>query len=455
MGAIPSDPYTHGARPVAEPPSSFAGRLAHLGPSLIVSGSIVGSGELLLTSGLGAAAGFTLLWWVLVSCWSKSIVQAELGRYIICSGDTYLRALNRLPGRLPGPRGSVAWPIWLGIVSFIPGVMGLGGIVGGAGQALSLLVPAIDSNVATAFAALLTMALLGSGSYRRLERAMLVLVVGFTITTLVCAILMQGTELRMELDDLATGFSFSFPAGLAVLALAMYGYTGVNAPEISAYTYWCVEKGYPSFIGPDRQHASWPARARGWIRVLQTDVWATLVILTCATVPFYVLGAGVLHPTGARPTGLETLRVLSGMFTGTLGGWSLWLFGVGAFFILFSTLLSAIGAGARFVPEYAIELGFVRRAEVRREKWIQVYVLVVPILAFALYVAVQQPILLVTIGAVTAALLLPVQSGATLWLHRHHLDPRMLPSAGVRMALWATFLFQLAMAVALIGFTIL
>ena len=141
------DPYTIHADGVRKPPTTALGRLKHLGPSVIVSGSIVGSGEIILTSSLGAAVGFMLLWWVLLGCWSKSIVQAELGRYVIATGDTYLRALARIPGRIPGPRGPVAWPIWFGLIGFIPGIAGLGGILGGAGQALTLLVPQIGDTV--------------------------------------------------------------------------------------------------------------------------------------------------------------------------------------------------------------------------------------------------------------------------------------------------------------------
>jgi hypothetical protein len=140
-------------------------------------------------------------------------------------------------------------------------------------------------------------------------------------------------------------------------------------------------------------------------------------------------------------------------FTETLGAWSLWVFGIGAFFILFSTLLSAIGAGASFPTtrsssawRAATRCG-ARRGSALTFSW--------PILAFVFYAAIPQPILLVTIGAVTQALMLPVQSGATLWLHRRHLDPRLRPSRGVRCALYATFCFQLAMALLLIRFTIL
>ena len=95
------DRYTVRDGEATLPPSSFVGRLRYLGPSVVISGSIVGSGEIILTSGLGAAAGFVLLWWVLLSCWIKSLIQAELSRYILVSGDTYIRAMNRLPINLP------------------------------------------------------------------------------------------------------------------------------------------------------------------------------------------------------------------------------------------------------------------------------------------------------------------------------------------------------------------
>jgi hypothetical protein len=51
--------------------------------------------------------------------------------------------------------------------------------------------------------------------------------------------------------------------------------------------------------------------------------------------------------------------------------------------------------------------------------------------------------------------MLPVQSGATMWLQRHRLDPRVRPSRSARLLLFVTFCFQLAMAMLLIRFTIL
>ena len=47
---------------IKAPPTRFLGILGHLGPGLIIAGSIVGSGELIATTKTGAEAGFTLLW---------------------------------------------------------------------------------------------------------------------------------------------------------------------------------------------------------------------------------------------------------------------------------------------------------------------------------------------------------------------------------------------------------
>ena len=447
-----SDPYTIRHGEAHPPPRNLWNRMKYLGPSVIVTGSIVGSGELILTSSLGAAVGFTLLWWMLVSCWSKSLVQAEIARYIVVSGDTYLRAMNRLPGRI----WKLSWPIWIGLLGFIPGIMGMGGILGGAGQALSLLAPAIDAKWATGLVALVAIVILNVGSYKWLERIMLVLVASFTVATLICAIAMQFTDFSTTPAEVLSGLAFDFPIEYVAIALAAYGYTGVNSGEIAAYTYWCIEKGYPSFVGVERNDPNWTSHARGWMKVLHTDVWLALIILTCATLPYYILGAGVLNEMGERPNGLETISVLSNMFTQTLGPWALWLFGFGAFFILFSTVLSGIGAGGRFIPDYLIEMDFFDRSNLRKRRaWIRGYVTVMPFLGFLIYLWLENPVLLIMIGGLTIAVTTPIQTGATIWLQSRQMDQRILPGNAARVGLWAIFLFQVVMAGFVIWFVVL
>ncbi|MDA1077262.1 MAG: Nramp family divalent metal transporter [Proteobacteria bacterium] len=450
------DSYTQPENAHEEPPDNWRSTIKYLGPSVIISATIVGSGEIILTASLGAAVGFSMLWWVLFSCWSKSILQAELARYIVLSGDTYLRAINRIPGKIRGPRNDFSWPIGLGLLGFVTGLTGLGGLIGGSGQAVVIFFPELDPIPVVAGLAVLAAALLSSGSYRRLEQVMLMFVLTFTVLTVTGALLMQGTEYAMKPQDIIEGFKFEFSTTVAVLALAAYGYTGVNSGEISAYSYWCIEKGYPGRIGAFDDSPAWHRRAHGWLKVLRTDVWITLGLLTCATIPFYFLGAGVLHRLGVRPQGNDTLVALSQMFTETLGPWSLWLFAVGAFSILYSSSLAAIAAGARYIPDYLIELGFMSRDRLDlRHGIIRWYCLVVPFIGFGLYAGFQNPVLMVTIAASYAAIMLPIQSGITLYLQAKRLPESVRPKKPALYLLRCTFVVQLVLAFAVVYFTVI
>ena len=89
-----------------DPPRHLWAALRKIGPGIILAGSIIGSGELLLTTSLGAEYGFVFLWLILFSCVIKVFVQLELGRYALSSGMPTLAALNMLPGPRAGPIGS-------------------------------------------------------------------------------------------------------------------------------------------------------------------------------------------------------------------------------------------------------------------------------------------------------------------------------------------------------------
>ncbi|MBW3599612.1 MAG: Nramp family divalent metal transporter [Planctomycetes bacterium] len=134
--------YREGLRQAQQPPESPLGILRHLGPGLIVAGSIVGSGELIATTKTGAEAGFWLLWLILIGCVIKVFVQVEFGRYAISTGTTTLAAMDEVPG--PRVKGRGNWLVWYWLLMFLASLGQLGGIVGGVGQALAISVPLTD-----------------------------------------------------------------------------------------------------------------------------------------------------------------------------------------------------------------------------------------------------------------------------------------------------------------------
>ena len=162
-------------------------------------------------------------------------------------------------------------------------------------------------------------------------------------------------------------------------------------------------------------------------------------------------GAGVLHRLGVLPQGSETIHVLSGMYTKTFGPWSYWLFSFGAFCILFSTVLSGIGAGSRSFPDLLVTFGFIDRQNLAlRKKWITGYVIAMPIISTLVYVSYQQPVTLVIVGASFSAFMLPIQSFLTLYLHRCHLDTRVRPRPWVTWIIALIFLVQTALSVIIV-----
>src|SRR6186997_1231012 len=97
-----TDKYIITEKTIKEPPVSFSKRLKFLGPGFILSASIVGSGELIATTTLGAKAGFVAFWVIIVSCLAKVAVQLEFGKHTILTGQTAMKAFNNLQGPMLG-----------------------------------------------------------------------------------------------------------------------------------------------------------------------------------------------------------------------------------------------------------------------------------------------------------------------------------------------------------------
>src|SRR3972149_10573972 len=104
------------------------------------------------------------------------------------------------------------------------------------------------------------------------------------------------------------------------------------------YPYWVLEKGYARELG-DPTSAGWAERARRWIRTIWLDAGLSTALATMVTGAFFLLGAAVLYRQEIVPEGLEVVDQVSRVYTQTYGDWSKWLFLLGAFCTLYSTLV--------------------------------------------------------------------------------------------------------------------
>ena len=510
------DPYARSTASGREPPVGFVATLKHLGPGMILVGSVVGSGELLMTTKLGAEAGFVLLWFVLLSCAIKVVVQAELARHTISTGRTFLDVFNTLPGpkgrrpvwlnlewmavvvlsslaglavypllRLPATiKGAVVfvavvamcvfwavairlrsrrnnstvaretetsqppvvnWVTWLWLLTVLIMFMNGGAILGAAGQAVELAFPQVfgagSGMVWTIIVGVVAGTILTVGGYQTLERFSIVMVFVFTFLTIVCTVLLQQTGFAITPEQVAAGLTFDLPvplaAGVVMTALAMYAGTGIGTGEMMSYTYWCVEKGYARNAGEPEPGDAWPRRARGWIRVMYTDVLLTMIVYTVSTICFYFLGAAILHAQGLNPGGPKTVEVIGGIYTETLGSWAATLFVVGAFFVLFSTVVSGVAGSTRAMADGLAVMGLIdARDYPARQRFIRIFTVASLTLHVVTYSLFRNPPLMLMITSIVAVLLYPVIGLGTVYLRYRDVDPRIAPGKAVSIWLW-------------------
>ena len=116
----------------------------------------------------------------------------------------------------------------------------------------------------------------------------------------------------------------------------------------------------------------------------------------------------------------------------------------------------SLGLPIPYIPDYLIELGFLSRERLDvRTNIIKWYGLLVPFLGFCLYAGFQNPVLMVTISASVAAIMLPVQSGITIYLQTTRLPQEVRPGKLASGFLKITFVFQLIMALLVIYFVVI
>jgi Mn2+/Fe2+ NRAMP family transporter len=436
-------------------PRDCRGILKQLGPGLIISAVIVGSGELIVTPKLGAQVGFIMLWFIILGCFIKVFVQIELGRFAVSRGMTTLEAMNSIPG----PRFIVSWLIWLWVLMYVALIFQVAGMVGGLATVFELsgvrlpmivlaggIVKLTPTNTLAAGVGLLTAVLLVAGRYRLVEILSTAMVAIFTLCTLVAVGALQTTPYAITTANIAEGLSFRLPADFTT-AFAAFGIIGVGASELIYYPYWCLEKGYAKSVGPFEDSSAWRQRAKGWMRVMRIDAWVSFAIYTTATLAFYLLGAAVLHAKGLAVANNKMIETLSHMYRETFGQWSYCVFLAGAFAVLYSTVFGATASNARLLADALQLFRIVKyRDAAQRLFAIKLACVGLPIAFTTVFILVGEPVTLVFVGALAQALMLPFLAFAAVYFYYRRTDKALLPGK-----VWATFLWFAALAMTAVG----
>ena len=428
---------------IREAPTGFGGLLRNIGPGVIVSGSVVGSGELLVTTRMGAEVGFVFLWGVILACLIKYAIQLELGRQCILRNSTTIEILDRVPGqRIKG----VSWIAWLCVAGYFSVTVAVIGILGSVAGLMVTIFPFLPEQIWAVVVFMGMSVLLWRGLYNDLETMVAALVATFSLVVIGSVLALQGTDYAISGAQIAAGFRFEMPSDGAFVALAVMGSVGATAVELFMYPYWIVEKGYPSFVGPRQDSDEWRARYRGWMRVMMADAGVCTGIALVITCAYYLLGASVLNTLNVLPEGMRVVEQVSLIFTKSIGDWAYYIFMFGGFCTLFSTLLVFAASSGRIGADFLRRVGVAAlSADDSYRRWVRIFQIGFPFLWLVFILFDSRTLDFVLKGAnANNLLLIPVAYGV---LHLAMKTPER-----ERMSMWTELALLLTLW-AIINFT--
>ena len=291
------------------------GLLAILGPGLLVAATGIGAGDLATASFTGSILGTAILWAAVVGAFLKYVVTEGLARWQLATGDTLLEGLIRRIGR---PVGWFFLP-YLVIWSFFVA----SALMSACGVTLHAMIPLFDDAVQGkivfgALASVVGLGLVLLGGYDLFDKVMRVCIGIMFVTVVVTAGLLwpgTGEVLKGLVVPSIPDFSGQ---GLSWTVALMGGIGGTLT--ILCYGYWIREEGRS---GPDS------------LRTCRIDLGMGYLVTALFGVAMVIIGSTI----EIEGRGATLLVRLSEQLVEPLGPTGKWLFLVGAFGAVFSSLL--------------------------------------------------------------------------------------------------------------------
>ena len=131
------------------------------------------------------------------------------------------------------------------------------------------------------------------------------------------------------------------------------------------------------------------------------------------------------------------VHMLSAMYTETLGSWSFVPFLIGAFAVLYSTIFGGVAGTCRLLADFTGLLGLYDKTNyATRLKVTRVFVVLLLVVPSLCYMFLRQPVLMVMIGGVAQAVMLPIIGFCTIYLRYIHLPKIVAPRGWITLGLW-------------------
>ncbi len=429
-----------------------------IGPSFILLGLGLGSGELILWPYLASNYGLGIMWGALLGITFQFFINMEIERYALITGESIFVGLAR---KLKGIS-----PVWFILSTLIPWMWP--GIIASAATLLAHVFginysPILPIGLLILIGLILTLGPVIYKTQEVFQRTLILVGVPFIlILALFFAKTPDWQNLAEGLIGKGDGFWF-LPAGISLATfLGAFAYSGAGGNLNLAQSYYIKEKGYGMgkfsgritsiFTGKKENITlegttfdSTPEnlkRFRLWWK--RINIEHALVFWLTGTITMIVLsllayttvfGTEKMQGVGFIINEAQVITQKTFAMLGTT-------FLVIASAMLFSTQFSVLDATSRIMSENLVILS-PKRFKIEKLPtffylflWLQIFA---GIIIFSL--GFTQPLMLVILGATLNAIAMFVYTGLVLWLNLSSLDKKLRPSVIRVFFVSAAFVF--------------
>lgn len=428
-----------------------------IGPSFILLGLALGSGELLLWPFLAANYGLGLLWGALLGVSFQFVLNTEAMRYTLAKGESIFVGFRRL---------SILLPIWFILSTFIP--WSIPGFSSASSQILAQFIPIFSTKIVAIGLLLLTGIILSAGKtlYKTMETIQRnIILIGVPMIILLTFYLSSMTDWQSAAWGLigrGDGW-WLFPANIGFFAfLGAFAYSGAGGNLNLAQSYYIKEKGFGMGKGTRKisslisggqqkmylegkifsQTASNNKLWQRWWRLVNIEHFLVFWVLGFVTIALLSILAYALVFGQAQAEGISFLYQEAAIITGRVGPFVGTAFLLLSAIMLFSTQLGVIESSSRIISENILLL-FYRPGKKSNLSagfyfalWGQITLGILVLLS-----GWQEPRFLITLSAVLNAAAMMIAFPLIYWLNRRELPKLIQASWWRKLVMLIAFIF--------------
>ena len=428
-----------------------------IGPSFIILGLGLGSGEVVLWPYLSANYGLGIIWAAILGITFQFFMNMEIERYALARGESVFVGLAR----------KIRWlPFWFILSTFIPWVWP--GIIVSSATLLGTVVGVTNIGLWSLLLLLLIGLILTLGPvlYKTVETLQKWLIILGVPTIFVLSILLTNSEQWVDLGKgiVGVGHNFFFlPEGIILSSfLAALAYAGAGGNLNLAQAFYIREKGYGmgkysgkimSLITGKKEVVSLTgsrflitknslAHFKNWWQTINWEHFLVFWLTGSITIVMLALLSYVTVFGKNQAQGLgfviSEAKVMGERILPVAGTFFLLMTGL----TLFGTQLTVLDATSRILAENTILALHPRTNETHLAR-VYYGVLWLQILGgmLILLVGFKEPLALLTLAAVLNAVSMFVHVGLTLWLNLTALEKPLRPGLFRIAMMTAAFLF--------------